>query len=245
MSHARCTHLRSHGNEIALDAVLADVARSSVDRLVCLGDTATLGPRPEAVLARLRDLGCPCIMGNHDAFMLDPDLIRAYRDTPPVVLDAVDWCRDRLSTQDLDFIRGFVPTMEISLDGGARLFLFHGTPRSHMEDLLCTTPALVLDEMLAGHQATLMACGHTHIQMLRQHRGTLIVNPGSVGLAFEQFVDGQTPTLLPHAEWASVEASAAGVEVRLHRVHLDRAAMRAAAKASDNPLAPMLVGSYS
>jgi predicted phosphodiesterase len=234
-----------HGNEVALEAVLADIGRHGVDRIVCLGDTATLGPRPEAVLARLRDLGCPCIVGNHDAFMLDPELIRSYRETPQIVLDSVDWCRDRLSTQDLDFIRSFVPTLDLELGAGARLFLFHGTPRSHMEDLLCTTPPAQLDEMLGGHTATVMACGHTHIQMLRQHRGTLIVNPGSVGLSFEQHVDGKAPTLLPYGEWASVEANDVGVEVRLHRVHLDRAAMRAAAAASKLPLSPMLVDSYS
>jgi putative phosphoesterase len=234
-----------HGNEVALDAVLADIARHGVDRIVCLGDVATLGPRPQEVLARLRDVGCACILGNHDAFMLDPEIIRAYRETPKVVLDAVDWCRARLSSADLDFIRSFVPTMELPLDGGARFFLFHGTPRSHMEDLLCTTPPAQLDEMLEGHVATVMACGHTHIQMLRQHRGTLIVNPGSVGLAFEQHVDGKQPTLLPYGEWASVEATAGDVQVRFHRVHLDRAAMRAEAASSSNPLAPMLIASYT
>ncbi|MEO7093706.1 MAG: metallophosphoesterase family protein, partial [Polyangiales bacterium] len=151
----------------------------------------------------------------------------------------------RLSAQDLDFIRGFVPTMDLELDGGARFFLFHGTPRSHMEDLLCTTPAHELDVMLGGESAAVMACGHTHIQMLRQHRGTLIVNPGSVGLAFREHAEGKAPTVLPHAEWASVEGTRAGVEIRLHRVHLDRAAMRAEAPASSNPLAPMLIASYS
>lgn len=33
-----------HGNLVALDAVLADLARDQPDRLVCLGDVAALGP---------------------------------------------------------------------------------------------------------------------------------------------------------------------------------------------------------
>jgi predicted phosphodiesterase len=233
-----------HGNEVALDTVLADIAHHGVDRIVCLGDTATLGPRPGAVLARLRDLGCPCILGNHDAFMLDEALIHTYTEAP-VVVDAVDWCRDRLAPDDFDFIRSFLPTLEVPLDGGSRLFLFHGTPRSHMENLLATTPPDALDDMLGEQSATVMAGGHTHIQMLRQHKGVLLVNPGSVGLAFKEFVSGNTPTLLPHAEWASVEGSASGVEVRLHRVHLDRSKMRAEALASDNPLASMWAESYA
>jgi predicted phosphodiesterase len=233
-----------HGNEVALEAALADIARHGVDRTVCLGDTATLGPRPREVLARLRELKYPCILGNHDAFMLTPELVHAYTEAP-VVMRAAEWCRDRLSGADLAFIRSFVPTLELDLGGGNTLLLFHGTPRSHTENLLCTTSAGELDFMLDGRSATIMAGGHTHVQMLRQHRGTLIVNPGSVGLAFEQFVDGTTPKLLPHAEWACVEAHAGGVSVSLHRVALDRAAVRAAAAASDNPIAQMVLEQFA
>lgn len=233
-----------HGNEIALEAVLSDVLHQGVDQVVCLGDTATLGTRPGAVLARLRELGCPCILGNHDAFMLDPGLIHTYTEAP-IVVQAVEWCRDSLSAEDLKFIASFVPTLEFTLDEQVRLFLFHGTPRSHMQDLVCTTPPEELDEMLAGHTATVMAGGHTHIQMLRQHKGTLLVNPGSVGLAFEQYVSGKTPKLLCHAEWACVEATRGRVSVTLHRVNLDRDALRAAAGASDNPLVPWLLEQYA
>jgi len=233
-----------HGNAYALDAVLAAIAARGTDDIVCLGDTATLGPHPREVLSRLRALGCPCILGNHDAFLLEPELIRSYSEVP-VIVEAVDWCRERLSATDLAFVRTFVPSVERTLDSNTSLLLFHGTPRSHMEDLLATTPPEVVDEMLAGCTATVMAGGHTHIQMLRQHKGMLIVNPGSVGLAFREYVAGKTPQLLDHAEWACVEASALGVTVSLHRVRLDRRALHAAAIASDNPLAPFLAAEYA
>jgi predicted phosphodiesterase len=233
-----------HGNGVALDAVLADVRRRGADQIVCLGDTATLGPHPREVLARLRDLRCPCIVGNHDAFMLEPELVHGYTDVP-IVVDAVEWCRARLGADDFAFLATFVPTLAIPLEGGARLFLFHGTPRSHTEDLLATTPPDEVDAMLAGHTAAVMAGGHTHIQMLRQHKGTLIVNPGSVGLPFQQYVGGREPTLLAHAEWGCIEANAAGVSVTLHRVPLERAALRAAAAATDNPIGRALAAQYA
>jgi hypothetical protein len=50
---------------------------------------------------------------------------------------------------------------------------------------------------------------------------------------------------MPHAEYALVEAGAAGVNVRLHRVALDGAALRASAQDSDNPLAPSLLQEWS
>lgn len=34
-----------------------------------------------------------------------------------------------------------------------------------------------------------MVGGHTHLQMLRRHHGTLLVSPGSVGLPFEAYVN--------------------------------------------------------
>ena len=233
-----------HANEVALRAVLADIARVGCDEIICLGDVATLGPAPHEVIGMLRDRRCRSILGNHDAFMLDPALIHTYTEAP-VIVDAVEWCRDRLSTDEIEWIRGFVPSLEIPLDGSAKLFLFHGTPRSHMEDLLATTPPDVVDEMLSGHRATVSAGGHTHLQMMRQHRGMLIVNPGSVGLPFKEYVAGKTPTLLRHAEYAMVEANGHGVGVQLHRVPVDTRAMAAAVAGSDNPLREGLLHEYA
>jgi hypothetical protein len=97
-----------------------------------------------------------------------------------------------------------------------------------------------------------MAGGHTHIQMLRQHRGTWVVNPGSVGMPFRRYVAGARPEIMAHAEYAILEderphvlpcylhgsvddggGGAIGVELR--RVALDRAALRAQTKAWSAP----------
>lgn len=90
-----------------------------------------------------------------------------------------------------------------------------------------------------------MAGGHTHIQMLRQHRGTLVVNPGSVGLPFKEYVGGQTPTLLDHAEYATVEADRGAITVDLRGVPIDKQALRDAVAACDNPLPGMLLQQYA
>jgi len=228
-----------HGNEVALDAVLASIRQGGADQIVCLGDVATLGVRPREVLARLRDLGCICIMGNHDEFLLEPHMVHDYSEAP-IIAAAVDWCRDRLSAEELAFVRTFERRRDLDLAPG-RLMLFHGSPRSHMENLLATTPPDELDELLGPDRATVMAGGHTHLQMLRQHQGSLLVNPGSVGMPFREFVNGRAPTLLPHAEYATVEAARGEVTVSLHRVALDKRQLRASLSGSDNPLAPALM----
>ncbi len=233
-----------HGNALALEAVLADAERAGIDRLVCLGDVATLGPRPEAVIARLKDDGCDCIVGNHDAFLLEPELIRRYTEAS-VVVESVDWCRDRLSDGEREFLAGFRSEVEIDVDDDTKLLLFHGSPRSHMEDLLATTPPQDLDVALDGRRATVLAGGHTHIQMLRQHKGMLLVNPGSVGAPFEEYVGGRAPVILPHAEYGIVTAGAGDVRVDLRRVVLDKAELRAQLADTTLPLRDDLLAQYA
>jgi putative phosphoesterase len=233
-----------HGSEFALNAVLADMARTGVDQIVCLGDVVTLGPRPREVLGRLAELGCICILGNHDEFMLDDRLTRAYTEVP-IIVEAVDWCRAQLTAPELKFIASFPRRFELKLNDSGSLLLFHGTPESNMTDLLATTPAERVDELLAGRHATVMAGGHTHLQMLRQHRGTLIVNPGSVGLPFKEHAAGKVPMLMPHAEYAVIEAMDGDIAVSLRRVPLDKAELRQAAGTALHPMKAWMMKQYS
>ena len=76
----------THGNLPALEAVLEDIRAQGVDGIIFLGDAATLGPQPRETLEALRSLDCTCILGNHDAALLD--LTRAaeltdHRDAHP------------------------------------------------------------------------------------------------------------------------------------------------------------------
>jgi predicted phosphodiesterase len=130
---------------------------------------ATLGPRPNAVIEILGELGCRCITGNHDEFLLDAELVHTYSGAPQVVA-SINWTRCRLSRVQLDFLRGFERSCKITL-AKSTVQLFHGSPRSHMEDILASTPPEALDAMLAATTATVLAGGHTHIQMPRQHDG--------------------------------------------------------------------------
>jgi predicted phosphodiesterase len=244
-----------HANLLALDAVLEDIERRGIEQTVCLGDVATLGPKPKQVLARLRELGCPCIQGNHDAFLLEPELIHSYTEAP-VVVEAVDWCRDQLDPAELEFVRTFRSTLALELTpptcGSAAsktqtcsVLLYHGSPHSHMKEILATTPANELDAELAGKSAEVYAGGHTHLQMLRQHRGKWIVNPGSVGMPFESSATGAAPVILPFAEYASVTLDDHGPIVHFHRIPMLKAALRAQAnEAPDNPITPSLASNY-
>jgi hypothetical protein len=74
-----------------------------------------------------------------------------------------------------------------------------------------------------------MTGGHTHVQMMRQHMGMLIVNAGSVGMPFEQMpFDERGPRVMPWAEYAIVTSENSTISVDLRRVTVDINAIKQA-----------------
>jgi putative phosphoesterase len=170
-----------HGNCVALDAVLADLPGRAVEEVVCLGDVAAGGPQPHEVIARLRGLGCRVVRGNADGWLL-AGLPPGRSNERRRLSEVVAWARDRLATEERDYLAALPATLRIAA-GGLDLFCFHGSPRFDTDSLLPTTPAVELDRLLADAPAArVFAAGHTHLQMLRAHRAAVLVNPGSVGL---------------------------------------------------------------
>lgn len=233
-----------HGNALALEQVLGRIKRTGVDQIVCLGDVATLGPEPERTIELLYESAAICILGNHDEFMLRPDLVTGYTSIA-VLLAAVDWCRTQLSAASIDFMRAFRSTCELPMSQVETLLAFHGTPSSNTTDLLATTDPAEVENWVGSVAGTVLAGGHTHVQMLRQHRGRLLVNPGSVGMPFREYVAGAPPDVLPHAEYAIVEADAKSVNVSLQLVALDKEHLRRSVLDVDYPLRAFLAKAYS
>jgi len=233
-----------HGNAFAFEQVLARIASQGADQIICLGDVATLGPEPERVLELLEASGALCLLGNHDEFMLRPEVVASYTSIP-VLVDAIDWCRSRLSAAALELIRGFRETYELPLNSREALLAFHGTPASNTTDLLATTDAITVEEWVGTSSGSVLVGGHTHLQMLRQHRGRLLINPGSVGMPFKEYAAGAPPQVLPFAEYAVVDADASSVNVSLQRVALDKLLLRESVLAVDHPMAAFSAKAYA
>jgi len=232
-----------HGNLVSLDTVLADIHREGADQIICLGDVPMFGPQPCQVMARLQALDCPCVMGNHDLELLNPGSAQEDFNEPAEVVEWMEWCAGQLSLADFDYLRSFQPSIRVPLDARTTLLCFHGSPRSHKDSILATTPAAELDEMLAGPAlsaaaglvATVMAGGHTHVQMLRRYKSALIVNVGSVGFPVERIPFEGSPRFMPWAEYAIVNWANGNLGVELRRVAIALDAVKQAALDSDMP----------
>ena len=220
-----------HGNLLALETVLAELERESLDHLVCLGDVAALGPRPAAVIARLRQLDCPTVLGNTDAWLLGDDA----PDANNAALTA--WAVAQLSDADHRYLRDCPLTYELALDEPLTLLCCHGSPRSYDEVIAAGTAPAELAAMLGDRRPAILAGGHTHRQLVRRDGDLLFVNPGSVGLPG---VGPSHPLLelsraVAWAEYAVLDAAAGGLRVELRRVPLDLDHLFADARASGMP----------
>lgn len=224
-----------HGNFSALQAVLADIKTQRVDQTICLGDTVSLGPQPKETLDTLKALNGIYIKGNHDEAILEPAKATRHEITEHLIPDLY-WCRERLSSDDVEFIGAFKGTHELTFPNGIKLLAYHGSPLSTTDIIQATTPPDVLEKYFAGQSAFVFIGGHSHIQMHRRHGKKLILNSGSVGNAFEfAFSPGNPPRLLPWAEYAIIDQSDNSFNVDLRRVYFDIDLLLKAVKESGLP----------
>ena len=228
-----------HGNLIALDAVLTEIAAEAIESCVCLGDVCGLGSHPREVLDRVRSLACPVVMGNADEYLLDPSLLdparHAMADKRTRRLhDMERWTAAQLSPEDREFVRTFQPTVEVHLGDDASIVCYHGSPRSSSDEIRASTPDTELIRLLGYRRALVMAGGHTHEQFYRRFDQTIVINPGSVGLAYEALA-GSTFRNPPWAEYAVISADGDRLAVDLRRTPVDQEAIRAALIASGLP----------
>ena len=212
-----------HANAVALAAVLEDLERRQLDRIVCLGDHVQGGAQPAECLDRLRELRCPVVLGNADHEVLFPQ--REHE----------EWTRARLSVTQLEFMRTFEATVEIELGDGGRLVCFHGSPRSFDEVVLPETPLEDVRAAVAGHEAVVFAGGHVHLQWQRRVGSAVWLCAGSVGLVYANEEPAEALRLDPWAEYAIVDFENGCLGVELRRVPFDVEAYVQALLASGRP----------
>lgn len=224
-----------HGNIQALESVLDAVTKESPDRLLCLGDVAATGPNPHEVVERLRGLGATCIMGNTDESLLTTDEYAGDDPSMKVISAADAWCSAKLTSSDREFMRTFAHTARLQLGGADALLAFHGSPRSSSEWIPATATEAQLEDVFSGFSATILLGGHSHRQLYRRWLASSLVNPGSVGLAFQRVSVGGAVSLPDWAEFAVVTASTGGLEVSLRRVLFDSQGYRKSLASSGIP----------
>jgi predicted phosphodiesterase len=219
-----------HGNAVAFRAALADVARHDVDLIVSLGDVAQGGPQPKECVELLRELGCPCVFGDSDDFLLTLDFgaePMEDEETRQRLLDTADWSRRQLGEDGLAFLQGFQPTVR-----SGNVLCCHATPSSNEDVILPDTDPAELERVLANVEAAAVAAGHVHLQWLRRVHGKVWFCVGSVGLVYEA---QQPDDPVPFQPWSEYAIVSDDLEITFRRISFDVDELIDAASAADFP----------
>ncbi len=209
-----------HANLPALEAVLAAIRGAGVDEVWCLGDVVGYGADPVACTGLVRESCDVCLAGNHDIAVLGELDISSFSESARA---AVEWTRERVDADTLDFLRGLEPAMT-----HAGIDLFHASPRDPVWEYV-----LSIEQAEAGfdaQEARIGLIGHSHVALyfsrpegarhghahgaqagdgalLEVESGAWMLNPGSVG---------QPRDADPRAAWMELDTEE--LTARFHRV---------------------------
>ena len=215
-----------HGNHLALQAVLADIARVGVDLTVNLGDhlSAPLEAGKTADLLLATDM--ISIRGNHDRWILEK--------TPQQMGASDRWAHDQLTEAHKTWLAALPATRTVE----DRIFLCHGTPADDtaywLERVLDGGMAMnridAIEATASGIDVPLLLCAHSHIpRAVRLSDGRLVVNPGSVGCPGYEDPTPPNPHVMqagtPDAAYAILEEAGDRWSVTFRQVPYDNQAM--------------------
>jgi predicted phosphodiesterase len=236
-----------HGNDLAFEAVEADIQGQNVDQIVCLGDAVQGGPQPAQVVQRLRRLNCRVVMGNADAWLIS-GVETADEGIPPERLRKMGeirtWSLSQLSEDDREFISNFQPTINMSLGDGLDLLCFHGSPASFDDVILPAAPEEELQKFLGAYAGHILTGGHTHAQQIRRIGDHFFFNPGSVGFAYSHQQPDDNFHADPWAEYAILTAKSSQISLEFRRVPFDAKELVRTYRESGRPFADEAIAQY-
>jgi len=166
-----------HGNLPALEAVLE--CEQEYDSCLFLGDVVDYGPFPNECISFLRkemDFG---VIGNHDNALAFDVNCGCRSDFKRFAEETRAWHKTLVSDGEKRFLRGLPPLNHTSVEGKS-ILLAHATPQGGLFHYLKEDE---VEEAVSGLTMEIVLLGHTHIQFKKHVGSSLVVNPGSVGLA--------------------------------------------------------------
>ncbi|WP_317931174.1 metallophosphoesterase family protein [Halioxenophilus sp. WMMB6] len=151
-----------HANAPALEAVLAELDRLGVKKILLLGDVVGYGPHPNECIELIQARSCLTVQGNHDYAAVSGDVHRGFS---KMARWAIEWTQPRLSIESKQFLSSLPPQLRI----GSWLAV-HGAPidkHFFYAYVYQMTYQANLD-WLQSHEVPIAFHGHSHTQSVYQ-----------------------------------------------------------------------------
>ena len=177
-----------HGNLTALEAVIADLARRRVDRVLHGGDLALIGCQPAQVVDRVRELRWPGIVGNTDELLWRPQEHERQQRSAPKLRALLELLfaryaaatRELLGADRIAWLRA-LPEERRERD----LALLHASPGDLWRAPSPDAPDAELAATYGPCRARTVVYGHIHRPFIRRLDAFTVANSGSVGSPFD------------------------------------------------------------
>lgn len=184
-----------HGNIDALESVLQDIKKENCSKILCLGDLVMAGPAPKVTLNKIHALmqskDFHIIQGNTDKMLsvFSFDTYNEILNTNAVMASAYLADSKLLSDEDKAFLKNLPAQEELELFG-IKILMVHGSPKKNNENIYPNLKLEEVEEMIAGTNANIIFCGHTHMPCGYQtNTEQTVVNVGSIGRPFAEKPD--------------------------------------------------------
>lgn len=172
-----------HGNKLSLEEVLKDAKNQGCTKIFCLGDVTLAGPQPLETTDFVMQQDWTIIQGNTDMYIgnYSEKVFALIQEKFPVMANAMADDVNILKEKHLNWLKSLPASLEITVEG-VKIMLVHGSVRANDENIYPNMSIEKIEEMLAGTDADLILCGHTHIPCGYQTRNNqTLINVGSVG----------------------------------------------------------------
>ncbi|KAJ51772.1 putative phosphoesterase [Clostridium tetanomorphum] len=165
-----------HGNIFALDNVLCDIDKKSVDCIINLGDFVGYGSFPNEVIERIRKKNILSIKGNYDASVID-NKFSYIRDTE-INKFSLPYAVSAIRKENMEYLKTLPNELTLKFEDKTIIFV-HGSPESINEYL--KEDSNEVKEVMKKFKGDILVCAHTHIPYMKKYGEKIIINDGSVG----------------------------------------------------------------
>jgi putative phosphoesterase len=177
-----------HGNLTALEAVIADLERRGVTRVIHGGDLATSGCRPAEVIDRVRELGWPGVVGNVDELLWSPEDHARQLERAPKLRSLLHMLfeqhapatRELIGSQRLEWLRS-LPAEHCE----GQLVVLHARPGDLWRAPMPDDDDGRVRRTYEPCAADVVVYGHIHRPYVRRLAEFTVANSGSVGSPFD------------------------------------------------------------
>jgi putative phosphoesterase len=169
-----------HANIYAFEAVLADVQKEGVDKIIVAGDFIGYYYWPsEVVNICMLDSRFICVRGNHE-----DNLKLAFSD--PTKLDSLtkkygssyQICIDTLNADQVNWLLSLPNFLDFKI-GNTSFYVTHGSLKDTTEYVYPNANLKKIKENFSNAKYTILA--HTHYPFIHSSNNKWLINPGSVG----------------------------------------------------------------